>query len=108
MSFWANVFWANVFLAIVFLGNYLSGKMSFWENVFWANVFLGKCLSGQMFFWTNVLLSKCLWANFVWANVIEPGHAGQRLYITSCDLPRFQKTLIESNLKSIIFTHARK
>jgi hypothetical protein len=97
MFFWANVFWANVLL-----GKYRSGQMSFWANVFCANVFLGKCLSGQMSsgqmssgqmsFWANVFLGKCrlgkrpsgqtsygqmslgkcIWANIVWVNVMEP------------------------------------
>jgi hypothetical protein len=92
MSFWANVFWANVFLdkclsgqtsiwANVFLGKCLAGQMSSGQMAsgqmsFWANVFLGKCRlgkrpSGQTLY-GQMSLGKCLWANVVWANVMEP------------------------------------
>jgi hypothetical protein len=70
MSFWANVFMGKCLLGKFRLGKCLYGQMSFW-----ANVFLGKCRmdkrpSGQTLY-GQMSLGKCLWANVLWANVIE-------------------------------------
>jgi hypothetical protein len=87
MSFWAIVFLGNCpsgqmssgqmsFRANVFLGKGLLGKRRLGKWLLWANVILNKCHlgkrpSGQTLY-GQMSLGKCLWANVVGANVMEP------------------------------------
>jgi hypothetical protein len=82
MSFWANVFLGNCLLGKRLMGKYINvhlgkclhgetlyGQMSTLKNVVWAYVYeqmsIRRCRMG-----------KCLFADVVWANVIEP----QKIY----------------------------
>jgi hypothetical protein len=57
--------------ANVFMGKCLLGKCLLWAIVFMGKRCMGKCHHGQILY-TQMSLGKCLWANLVWANIIEP------------------------------------
>jgi hypothetical protein len=65
-------FWENAFLGICPTGKCISGQMFLWANCLMGRRLVGKYLSGQVSVSANVYGQKCIWADVVLANVIEP------------------------------------